>query len=55
MLSQKQVDQFKLLYKKHFEASISDKEAIKKGTQLVSLLKLSLINNEYDDESKSKK
>ncbi|MEK7071987.1 MAG: hypothetical protein AAB849_01980 [Patescibacteria group bacterium] len=40
MLSEGQVEQFRMLYEKHFDKEISPAEAVDKGTKLVCLLEL---------------
>ena len=40
MLSDKQVEEFQKLYKKHFGKDISKQEALESGIKLISLIKL---------------
>ena len=39
-LSDKQIEKFRLLYKKHFGIEIDNKEAYEQGTKLVQLMKI---------------
>lgn len=50
MLTQDQIQQFQLLYKKRFGEEISREEAIEKGMKLVDLIKLTYKPNENELE-----
>ncbi|NQV13382.1 MAG: hypothetical protein HQ530_03705 [Parcubacteria group bacterium] len=39
-ISEEQLEEFKKLYKKHFDKEISDKEALEQATKLVQLIKI---------------
>lgn len=40
MISKEALDEFKALYKKHFNKEISDQEALDKGTRLIRLIEV---------------
>mgnify|MGYP000922325709 CR=1 FL=1 len=40
MLSDEQIEQFQILYKRHFNEDISKEEALKKGIRLINLVRI---------------
>jgi len=58
MLSDEQIKQFQMLYKKHFGKEISREEAYEKGAKLVRLVELiykPMTENEYKQLQKRRK
>lgn len=61
MLSDKQIKQFQILYKRHFNKNITKEEALKKGISLINLLRIvcrpinNTENKNYDNYNKLQK
>jgi hypothetical protein len=61
VLSDKQIKQFQILYRRHFNEDITKDEALKKGISLINLLRIicrptsDIENKNYDDYNKLQK
>ena len=56
MLSDEQIKQFQILYKRHFNEDISKEEALKKGIRLINLIRvvgrpINEINQNYEEHN----
>lgn len=41
-ISKEKLEEFKMLYKKHFDKEVTDQEALEKGTKLVNFMRVVL-------------